>query len=60
MQELINRTGGIAESLFTAAVDAAYLASYLGLSYIALSMAAASLHRLWPAREFVGSSKQSR
>ncbi|MGZ4814208.1 MAG: hypothetical protein ACXVZV_02280 [Terriglobales bacterium] len=48
MQELIDRTNGIAGSLFSAALETAYLASYFGLSYLALSMAAASFSRLIP------------
>ena len=48
MQELIDRTTGLADVLFSTAIDAAYLASYFGLSYIALSMAAASFRRLLP------------
>jgi len=50
MQELINRTSGLAESLFSTATDAAYLASFLGLSYLTMSMATSLLARLLPQR----------
>ena len=49
MQELINRTSGIADSLLSATLEAAYLASYLGLSYLVLSIATASLAQMLPA-----------
>jgi len=49
MQELINRTNGIAGNLFRSALDAAYLASYLGLSYIALSVATSFVAKMMPS-----------
>lgn len=48
MQELINRTSGIAEGAFNTALDAVYLASYFGFSYIALSVVASFVARLIP------------
>jgi hypothetical protein len=53
MQELINRTSGLVDSLFSSALDALYLASYLGLSYLALSMATGYVSRLMPHRTAV-------
>jgi len=48
MQELINRTSGVAESMFSSALDVAYLASYFGFSYIALSLVTSFLSRMVP------------
>jgi len=48
MQELINRTSGVAESVFSSALNVAYLASYFGFSYIALSVLTSFLSRLAP------------
>lgn len=49
MQELIDRTSGVAENVFSSALDVAYLASYFGFSYIALSIVTSYLSRLMPA-----------
>ena len=48
MQELINRTNDVAESLFSTATDAAYLASYLGLSYLTMSVLTSLFARFLP------------
>ena len=50
MHELINRTNGFAEEVFASALDAAYLACFLGLSYLAMSLLTTFLTRLKPAR----------
>jgi len=48
MQALINRTNGIAEGILSSAVGGVYLASYLGFSYLALSVATSFFARLIP------------
>jgi len=50
MQEFINRTNDLAEGAFNSALDAAYLASYFGFSYIALSVVTSVVRRLLPSR----------
>jgi len=48
MLELINRTSGVAESVVSSAMSAAYLASLFGLSYVALTVLTSFLTRLAP------------
>lgn len=55
MQELINRTSDVAENVVTSAMDVAYLASYFGFSYIALTVLTSFLSRLMPASANRGS-----
>ncbi len=50
MQELINRTSGLAEAAVDSAIDAAYLASFFGFTYIALTVLTSLFARLRPAR----------
>jgi hypothetical protein len=54
MQEFINRTGNIAENMYSAALDAAHLATYFGFSYIALSVLTSFVRNLSPVRECDG------
>lgn len=49
MQELINRTTGVAGSVIGTAMNVAYLASYFGFSYIALTVLTSFVSRLLPA-----------
>ncbi len=51
MQELINRTSDVAESVVSSAMSVAYLASYFGFSYIALSVLTSFVSRLIPQRQ---------
>jgi len=48
MTQLINRTSGVAESVVSSAMNVAYLASYFGFSYIALSVLTSFISRLMP------------
>jgi len=48
MQALLNRTNEITESAFNSAMGALYLTSYLGFSYMALSILTSFLARLVP------------
>ncbi len=50
MQELINRTSSIAEAAVDSAMDAAYLASFFGLTYIAMTVLTSLVARLRPVR----------
>ena len=51
MQALLNRTSEITESAFNSAMGALYLTSYLGFSYMALSMLTSFLARLVPREQ---------
>jgi len=48
MQEFINRTNSLAEAAVDSALDAVYLASLFGLTYIAISMLTSMFARLKP------------
>ena len=50
MQVFLNRTGSIADGVIESLAGALYLASYFGLSYIALSMLTSFLSRAVPFR----------
>ena len=49
MQALLNRTSEITENVYSAAMNALYLATYFGFSYIAMSMLTSFVSRLMPA-----------
>ncbi len=51
MQTLLNRTSEITESVYNSAMSAIYLATYLGFSYMALSVLTSFLARLVPQAE---------
>lgn len=51
VQALINRTSEITESVYSSAMTSLYLASYLGFSYMALSVAATLVSRMFPGSE---------
>lgn len=50
MQALINRTSEITEDVYASAMNALYLATYLGFSYVAMSMLTGFMARLMPAQ----------
>jgi len=49
MQAFINRTSEITENVYSSAMSALYLATYLGFSYIAMSMLTSFVSRFMPA-----------
>jgi hypothetical protein len=49
MRALFNRTSEITENAYSAAMNALYLGSYLGFSYIAMSIMTSFLARIVPA-----------
>jgi hypothetical protein len=49
MQALLNRTSEITESAYGAALNALYLGSFFGFSYIAMSMVTSFLARMMPS-----------
>ena len=56
MQAFINRTSEITESAFNSAVGALYLSTYLGFSYMAMSMLTSFVAKLLPLRGEPGNS----
>jgi len=46
MQAILNRTSEITESAYNSAMSAVYLATYLGFSYMALSVLTSFLARM--------------
>lgn len=48
MQAILNRTSEITEGAYNSAMSALYLATYLGFSYMALSVLTSLLARLVP------------
>jgi hypothetical protein len=50
MQAFINRTSEITENVVNSAVGALYLTTYLGFSYMAMSMLTSFLAKLLPSQ----------
>jgi len=49
MQALLNRTSEITESMYSSAMNALYLGTYFGFSYIAMSVLTSFVSRLVPS-----------